>query len=464
MNVTRFLLYLFTALCFLPASAYAQFTGNLTNYTAYTTSENPELIAGRNVLRLNMLQNLTNGRVYASGDLRHHFIHSRDSLQFRLREAYIELFFDNADLKIGKQVISWGKTQGDFIFDIISPFDLSEFITRDFTELREGVNALTYTRYFGRNQLELILNPVLTPSILPDYDGRWGIIPTDIFPLETEYKAYSNSSPTLKDVQAAVHFSYRSSLSLDLDAALMYWSFNNPGYLKTFETTDFLNLSIPERIILEESYKTGLITGFWGEYRASSKIAIPFEAAFFQKRPVDILPTELSVQDLKTLQNAADNDEGTDIDELIDILTRFSNVINRDADSGFLRYEPAIKFMTGFSSTFWGWSTTFQYSGEYILKYAKDILQDEYVHSLTGIFRNSFLRDNLMFQLLGRYNMNGDDFWINPELQYMAIDGLSFSLGAHIFGGKTPASDYVNLSFQRYQNNSLVFVQGRWSW
>ena len=464
MNVTRYLLYLTTLLCFLPISVSAQFTGSLSNYTAYTASENPELIAGRNTLRLNFLQNTDAGRVYASGDLRHHFIHGTDSLQFRLREAYFELFFDNADLKIGKQIISWGKTQGDFIFDIISPFDLSEFITRDFTELREGVTAVSYTHYFGRNQLEFILNPVFTPSTLPDFDGRWGIIPTHIFPLETEYITYRNNSPNLKDVQTAMRFSYRPSLSLDLDAALMYWSFNNPGYFKTFETVDFFNLRIPESIILEETYKPGLITGFWGEYRASSKVSIPYEAAFFQKRPVDILPTELSVDDLNTLQNAADNNNRADLDELIDILTRFNTVIDRDADTRFSRYEPAIKFMSGFSTTFWGWSTTLQYSGEYILNYALDILQDEYFHSVTGIFRNSFLRDNLLFQLLGRYNINGGDFWVNPELQYVLRDGLSFRLGAHIFGGKTPASDYANLSFQRYRNNSLVFLQSRWSW
>ena len=43
------------------------------------------------------------------------FLYGTDSFDLRLREAYIDLYFDNFDIRIGKQQVVWGKADGVFI-------------------------------------------------------------------------------------------------------------------------------------------------------------------------------------------------------------------------------------------------------------------------------------------------------------------------------------------------------------
>jgi len=53
-----------------------------------------------------------------------------------LREAYIDIYGNWLDLRLGKQQVVWGKTDGYFINDIVNPLDLSYFILQDFDDIR----------------------------------------------------------------------------------------------------------------------------------------------------------------------------------------------------------------------------------------------------------------------------------------------------------------------------------------
>ena len=53
----------------------------------------------------------------------------------------MDLYFDNFDLRIGKQQIIYGKAEGVFITDVVSPKDLREFLLPDFEEIRMGITA-----------------------------------------------------------------------------------------------------------------------------------------------------------------------------------------------------------------------------------------------------------------------------------------------------------------------------------
>lgn len=448
-----------------PATAQSDFSGYLSNYNAFTTSPPSEIISGRNRLRLNFRNDFNDGRVYISSDLRQLYSFSSDSLDFRLREAFMDIFLNNGDLRIGKQVIAWGKTEGDFIFDIVSPFDLSEFLTQDFRELREGVTAISYTHFFGRNQLQLILNPVFEPSRLPAYDGTWGIVPTDIFPIPTEFRSYDPDAITLRDMQYAARFAWRPSGSFDLDVALMYWRSGAPGYRKNFTTVGIGDFNVPLSVTFTEDYEPGIVTGFWGEYRFSSDLRFLFEAAYFEKRPYDILPGELTDDDLRLFRRL---DEGTinlpDLELLGPALQRFNNTLQEGQPIGFLTYRPAVKWMAGLQYPLYNWNTSIQYVAETALDYEDAILQDEWFHGISVSTNRSFFRDQLLARLLTRYQLNGNDYWINPELAWDFRDGLTFTAGSHLFGGETPDLDYTHLSFRRYGGNSLVYLSAAWFW
>lgn len=450
-----------------PAQAQLEFTGYVGNYNAYTTRSPHELISARNRVRLNARQNFPDGRLYIATDVRQFYANSSDSLDFRLREAFIDVFFDKADLRIGKQAISWGQAQGDFIFDLVSPFDLSEFLTQEFTELREGVTAVSYTRFIGNNQLQLLVNPAFEPSRLPDYGGRWGVVPNDIFPFPADFERYNPGPGRITDGQAALRFAWRGPLSLDLDAAVMYWRSRTPGYRKEFETSPLGSLRIPEGITLTEDYEPSFIGGFWGEYRPGGDWQLPFEVAYFSKLPVDILPGELSDDDLQTLRRIQEDEGAADelsFAELTALLSRFDDTLNEGEESGFLSYRPAIKWMAGVSHPVFGWDVSLQYLAEVRLRYGDEVLQERWFHGVSAVLNQQYFRQRLMVRLLGRYQFNGRDFWLNPELDYDLRDNLSLSLGGHFFGGASPEPDYPQLSFRRYGSNSLAYTSVKLFW
>jgi hypothetical protein len=450
-----------------PALAQLEFTGYVGNYNAYTTRPPHELISARNRVRLNFRRTFRDGRAYVSTDLRQFYASSSDSLDFRLREAFIDVFLEHADLRIGKQAIAWGNAQGDFIFDLVSPFDLSEFLTQDFTELREGVTAVSYTRYIGSNQLQLLLNPAFEPSRLPDYDGRWGVVPNDIFPFPADFETYDPGTRSISDMQGAARFAWRGPLNFDLDVALLYWRSRTPGYRKEFETTPLGDFRIPEAITLTEDYKPSLIAGFWGEYRPGGDWQLPFELAYFSQRPVDILPGPLTDEDLQLLRRIQQEDGAADdlsFAELTGLLARFNEALELGEPSGFLSYQPALKWMAGVAHPVLGWDVSLQYLADITLQHDDDVLQEQWFHGLSAVLNQQFLRQRLLVRLLGRYQFNGQDFWLNPAFEYDFRDNLSLSLGAHLFGGLQPEQNYPQLSFRRYGSNSLGYASVKLFW
>ena len=56
-------------------------------------------------------------------------------LEVGLRQAYLDIFFNSIDIRIGKQQIIWGKADGVFITDVLSPKDLREFLLPEFDEI-----------------------------------------------------------------------------------------------------------------------------------------------------------------------------------------------------------------------------------------------------------------------------------------------------------------------------------------
>ena len=96
-------------------------SGYVRNYTGMLTSENNEFSIVQNTLNINIEKKFGRVAFKANPYLYHYF--DRD-LELGLREAYMDLYFDNFDLRIGKQQIIYGKAEGVFITDVVSPKDL----------------------------------------------------------------------------------------------------------------------------------------------------------------------------------------------------------------------------------------------------------------------------------------------------------------------------------------------------
>lgn len=374
-----------------------------------------------------------------SNDITNLYSEAGDSVDYQLREAFMDLYFSEADLRIGKQIISWGRAEGTFIADILSPVDLTEFLTQDFSDLRLGIAAIKYTHYFGSDYLQLVLNPVFNPSKIPTLDSRW--FPTlpfvTSFPVDLQP---ANQQPKLKNMQLAGRYAFRSNLNFDLDIGLLYWNFPQPRYTKE------LQLQIPTgtQLNLTENYTQDFIAIYSGSYRLTDKLLFTSESAFYNRRAFDYATDQLRTIDL-------DNPTFNEIFQI-------GQIFDQNED-GFLKERPWLITMVGLQYEILNWNLNGQFINEHIFRYDNTILQEQDFYYATLSMQRSFFRDKLSFSTFGRYNFHRSDFWVNPELSYSGIDSFEASIGTHLFGGEQATNFYGHTSFGTYGANSFGYLK-----
>ena len=90
-----------------------------------------------------------------------------------LHEGYLDWIVGSVSLRAGRQIIIWGQADGIRIVDNISPLDYSETLTRDFDEIRMGVDGVN-AKYAGdMGDFQLIWIPVYKSGKMPSPDSPW---------------------------------------------------------------------------------------------------------------------------------------------------------------------------------------------------------------------------------------------------------------------------------------------------
>ena len=402
-----------------------------------------EILDARNTVRFDASRGLSQGELNITTDLNNDLLNPIDSLGIRLREAYFTWYLKNGDLTVGRQIISWGRSDIAFLTDILSPIDLRNFLTVDTFDARFGVDAASYTHYFGRNYLQLVVNPSPQGFILPSPNSRW--FPQDLFPeqLPVRYER-ANVEPEWDDIQVATRFALRSDLTYELEAGVMYWRYPMASYFKTVSTTQAGPVAIPDGLLLRETYLQSLIATLSGLYRASDRLLIYAEGAYYRQRYFDFLPVDITNLNINNIA----------IDDLINL----SQLLNQ-ANNGFLVKKPWIGAMGGLQYTLFDWLLRLQYVGEVILNYEDPILQERYFDYLSLTAQRSFFRERLNVQVLSRFQRLNNDFWINANLTYDATDAFDVTLGGNIFGGEPGDNFSGHLNFDDFENNSMVFLR-----
>ena len=101
-----------------------------------------------------------------------------DETGVKLQELWMEYVGSGWDLRVGRQIIIWGKADGVQVTDLISPPDYTEAMTRDLDGIRMPVDAaklrFTGIPVMGKDlNLELIAIPVFKEAELPEDDNPW---------------------------------------------------------------------------------------------------------------------------------------------------------------------------------------------------------------------------------------------------------------------------------------------------
>ena len=338
-----------------------------------------------------------------------------DSLNLQMRELYLDLFFKKFDVRIGKQQVVWGKADGVFITDVVSPLNLTEFLLPDFDEIRIGVNAVKLDYYIGDHTFEAVWLPQFTPTQKPDKNSIWYVQPEFLAPTTFDWSK-SEINPSLENSEFFVKY---SALTSKIDFELMggYTWDDNP----TMHTNKIMDMSSGQPVltglnITPEHHRLYLAGGsFSTEVKG---IVFRGEAAYYHDK-------YFQTQDP----------------------TATEALIQKD----YLQYVAGIDFNIGNTK----FST--QFIQKYILDHNELMLNEEFDNMATFLAKHDFLRETLHVELFTYIGLTGEDALIRPKITYDFDNSFSILGGANIFVGDEKGQ------FGQYNDNSMIYLKLKYS-
>lgn len=404
------------------ASAQVEIDGYVKNYNAVRLNKNYDYLILRNRLRLNFNYLPSEYALgYASFDIKNDHIGDQNNLELNLREMYIDLYFDNYDLRIGKQQIVWGKADGLFITDIMNPLDLREFILADFEDIRIGMNSIKAQFYFGNNRLEIIWIPQFVPAKFSAPGETWAFY-TLIDEIaksipDTLIKVYNMTEPKKRLKNSEFGFRYSTHFQ-GIDLALSYfhtWD-DYPVFRQYYEPTQ--NPLAPYSVTIKPKYDRLTVLG--GTFASTiGPLVIRGEGALYQKRNF-------------YTKNTVDADR-VDQKDFLNVMVGAETT-------------PGDAFISG------------QFIQEVILDYNAQLVNDKIVNMGTLFLSQTFLNEIIKPELFIIYNFTHEDYLVQLRVKYYPLDGIEIIMNTDILGGKKE-----NKLFSQFNDNDNFCIKVKYS-
>ena len=377
-------------------------SGYARNYTGMLLTENNEYAILQNTFNLNIEQSKDKVAFKVNPYI---YQYPNQEMEIGLREAYMDIYFNAVDLRIGKQQIIWGKADGVFITDIVSPKDLSEFLLRDFDEIRMGITSLKANYYLGDNTFEFVWAPNFISTQMPDESSIW--FPQLDFPASPVFD-YSQNQIDAKLENSEV-FAKFSAITSAIDFEIM------GGYMWDDDPTMHIAKNPTGLTVTPRHHRLGLAGGSFSSTLGG--FVLRGEGAYYNGKYFN--------SEDPTLADAT-------------------------VEKDYLHY------LIGVDYTLWDIRLSSQFIQQAILDYEKPIKNDEYENTMTVLASKDFLRETLRLELFSYIGLNNSDALIRPKVIYDLADGFELLLGANIFVGSEG-------NFGQYDNNDMIYAKVKYS-
>lgn len=327
-----------------------------------------------------------------------------------LREANLLLTpLDNLDMKVGRQVLTWGTGDLLFINDLFPKDWESFFIGRDDEYLKAPSDAVKMSFFHDLANLDLVYMPQFNNSIYIDGSriSYWnGVLGRTagrdfIFADEERNRVFS-------DFEAAARL-YRNLQGKEI-ALYGYY-----GFWKTPEGLDptILRLTYPRLAVYGASIRTTLLGGIGN-----------IEAGYYD-----------SLDDPGGASGTVRNSE-------IRFLAGYERELATDLTGGFQYYLEWMQDYDAYRNALAPGSPE----------------NDEYRHLLTARLTQLLMGQNLKLSLFAYYSPSDKDFYLRPKVHYKATDRLALEMGGNLFGG---SDDHT--FFGQFDRNTNIYAGMRYS-
>jgi hypothetical protein len=403
-----------------PLQGQVTLRGFVQNQDMFRARETTDAMLVRNRLRLNTELSGDNVAASASLDITNDITDSTTTLP-NLREVYLDIYGNWLDLRIGKQQVVWGKTDGYFINDIVNPLDLSYFLLQEFDDIRMATTMLNAKLHRGNHSLEMLLIPEFKPINLL-FEGDWGytrpevmtipITQTQYLDVPLYYGADSAPKPSLKNAEYGFKF---NTFLLGTDLALIYLRSreDRPVYFTQLTTN---SSSVPIRVDLTPTHPWQSFFGLnfsrpWGAF------VFRGEGGYYPER-------------------------------------HFNTENQTYLTDGMIIAKPFTQFMLGadyqLSSAF---DISVQGINERILDFEEGIQNDENVMIGTLMLRGHFFNETVSPLFFLMNNFEDNSFLLRLSVDWNYADNFTITGGADFLSGDTETI------FGMYSNNDNVYLK-----
>lgn len=163
---------------------------------------------------------------FAEGMLRENFNY-KERTHYMLKEAYTTMFIKSLDLKIGKQIISWGVADEIKLVDYFKRYDYTDLLRKEI----EGIMAVRTTYYLQRSNFDFVWAPGFDSHRLSfDPQNPWSGIPNQGISL-----TINNDQKPARNI-ASSQFGFRfehQAEGLDISLTYIYGIDRLPTSIKT---------------------------------------------------------------------------------------------------------------------------------------------------------------------------------------------------------------------------------------
>jgi len=301
-----------------------------------------------------------------------------------LREFYVDLTGEKYKLRLGRQQVVWGKTDGLRLLDLINPQDFREFILDDFIDSRVPLWMARGDIYVGDDTLQLLLIPDYRPNEIADPGDRFE--PAYLKAMRAipiPYAEEDEPGGTVEDSEYGLRY---NGFAAGWDYSLNYFNSwdDNPLYFKDAATG-------------------GLIC----RYRRYAMAGGSFSNAFGSF----VLRGELAYNKGKYF------------------------VTNDPADIDGQAKKDELKGAFGLDYTVGDWLISGQVFESYILDYEDGIAFDESTTNVSFLVNVKFLNEILDVKLINIYGVNDSDGMNRLSLTYDVTDSWKVMAGGTVFSG-----------------------------
>lgn len=338
----------------------------------------------------------------------------------RLHEAYVALSGSHYNLKVGNQIVKWGKTDEVSPLDNINPQDFRDGFVRPREDRKVPIPMVNVELYKGLYGLQGIFIPFFEKSDIDILGRDWAFFDhfeQEIGNFEVKEKDYSN---TLSNSEAGVRL---SGTIVKLDYAFSYFDTRDdlPSIGSMFVPSGFpvsLNSATPKNL---------------AEFARTTNQAVVLT---HDRQGITGIEFETSWGDFGLRGDAA-------------YIYQRSFITNELQSIRKPVFEYALGVDRNGTNSFY---FNLQFGQAIVQDYDDRILfSDEITNTLYGEITKGILDDNVELGFRAYYSITGKDYYYSPNVLFKYWDNVNLELGAEIVDG--PDDTTLGL----FQDNDQIY-------